>query len=314
MREQVASVTTLHAATPARRAFAAAAVREQIRDLLRGGSTSTRAMLGSLLRARREIAEQLARGGTEFDAFRSEQMVRAINAEIARLRFRLQSEFTRSLRTTAALGAQHAQAQAVVVLEADVPGLIGVDPTVIRFAEQNSADLVGKLTEDLRSQLNLAMRSSATGAATTADVQRKVGDVLRRADRDPGVFGKMATQIERVHRTEVARVYEGAKTVRERQVARSSPFEMFTRWIAIMDGRTRVEHRQMNGATIPVGEHFNFGAGPTWSKVSYEQAGRDGGTLGTRVMGPHDSNLGAKDAVNCRCTKGLVKGKRKAGA
>lgn len=67
----------------------------------------------------------------------------------------------------------------------------------------------------------------------------------------------------------------------------------------------------MNGATIPVDEHFNFGAGPTWSRVSYEQAERAGGDLGTRITGPHDSVLSAADAVNCRCTRGLVRGPRK---
>jgi len=151
------------------------------------------------------------------------------------------------------------------------------------------------------------VRSACSGDATA------IGEVLSKEGRPTGVFGTLATQTERVHRTETHALYEVAGKARTRQIAEQSPWVIQEVWITILDNRTRDSHRDMNGATITVGESFNFGAGPTWSKVSHEQAQRDGGTIGLAVMGPHDAILPAEEAVNCRCTRGIRRGPRKEG-
>lgn len=304
----------IRAATAEQRAFAAARVREQVRRLMAQERGGAREALAILERSRRELVVALSDGGTEFDVTRSNQMIAAIDREIRRLRADLTRSMAQSGQRAIETGRMHLDEQARVVVDIPETSLVGVDPTLLRFAEDNATDLVGQISEDLRSRLNVVMRGAAPGAATAEDVRRQIGVILTEADRPTGVFGKIAVQVERVHRTETARLYEGAKRVREREVAERVPYVMLRRWIAALDGRTRIAHRLMNGATVPVGEHFNFGAGPTWSKVSWEEAGRQGGTQGTKVTGPQDGVLTARDAVNCRCTVGLVRGERKEGA
>ena len=53
------------------------------------------------------------------------------------------------------------------------------------------------------------------------------------------------------------------------------------RWVATMDDRTRVEHREANGKTVPMEEDFIVGG------VPMEYAG--------------DPRGGAKNVINCRC-------------
>lgn len=303
-------MTVLRAADERTRAFAAARVRQQVRDLLREERSNVALLLRDLNAARDAIVARLG-GGTEFDQQRARQLVAAVEAELRALRVQLVQGMTRSLTEAMSRGDADMVEQARAIVGAEMTSLAGVDPVLVEFARDNSADLVGRITEDLRSRLNTTIRSAATGAATIADVERQIGEVVDAAGRPTGVFGTAATQVDRISRTEVARLYEGAKQVREQRVARKVPYQMMKRWITVVDSRTRFEHQAMNGATVPVEEHFNYGASSPWNRMSYEEAERRGGDLGIKITGPHDSVLPAKDAVNCRCTRGMVRGPRK---
>lgn len=303
-------MTPVLAATPERRAAAARDVRRNIERILQRGDADRVELVRTLRDTRARIVARLAEGGTEFDAARAQSMIRSIDAEVAQLRAQMQTVMGRSLVRALTQGAADMAAQARTVLGDDL-GISGtIDRTLVQFAQQNTQSLVQQIGDRARSDLRSIMLRSATGSSTTQDVAREIGDVLRGEGRDPGTFGRLADQVERVHRTETSRLYEGASEATETKVAQRSRYQMQKRWIAQGGSRQRSNHWAMNGVTIPVGEHFNLNAGAS-SRMSYEEAQRTGATLGLKCSGPHDSVLPAREVVNCRCTRALVRGELK---
>lgn len=298
------------AATPEARAISRARVRDNVRRLGEMGQVRLEEVLAELERTRQRLLSLLA-DGTEFDQARARQLIAAVEEESRRLRGTIREPLVRAYTDAARAGDTDFHAYGRTLLGPEVSLSQGVSVTLLDTASARTADLVGQISETARSTLNTVMRRAASGSSTAQDVARQIGGVLSAEARPTGVFGTLATQIERIHRTEVGAMYEAAGKARTVQIARESPFEMQEVWIAVLDGRERHDHATMNGATIRVGEHFNYGAGPTWSKRSYEQAEAEGGTLGISCMGPLDSILPAEAAVNCRCTRGLRRGPRK---
>lgn len=295
------------AATPQARAIARERVRENVRRLGEFGQLRLEEVLGELERTRQRLVAMVAEG-TEFDQTRARELIRAVDSEAARLRSALRAPLQQAFTGAARLGDADFSAYGRSLVGDGVRLSQGVSSTLLDTAVSRSADLVGQITETARSTLNRLLRQSATGASGPAEVARAIGGVLSAEARPTGVFGTLATQIERVHRTEVGAMYETAGKARTIQIARESPWVMEEVWIAVLDGRERHDHRTMNGAVIRVGERFNYGAGPVWSKRSYEAAEQEGGTLGTPCTGPLDAILPAEAAVNCRCTRGLRRG------
>lgn len=305
-------MTIVHAADEGTRQIARRAVRENVRRVGELGQANLEAVLRELDDARRRIASMLV-DGTEFDRSRARLLLVEVDREIARLKRSLPPIVGRGFRDAATAGDADVTRQARELLGRDDGFRLstGLDMDLIDYATGRSADLVGQITENARTNLNAILRRAATSTLRPADVASQIGAVLSEAGRPEGAFGTLALQIERVHRTETMALYQQAGDARRTQVARESPYVIFAVWVTIIDGRERADHSDMNGATVEVGEHFNYGAGPTWSKVSYEQASREGGTLGLAVTGPHDPVLPAKDVVNCRCASGMKRGPRK---
>lgn len=301
---------TVLAADERTRAVARAKVRENIIRLGEMGQLYLDEVLADLERTRQRLVSMLA-NGTAFDQARAREMIAAVEQETTRLRARLREPFTAAFHGAARQGDADTLAYARLLIGREAPLSQGVSLTLMDAGASRSADLVGQITETTRATLNALLRRSATGTSRAADVARDIGDALTTAARPTGVFGTLATQIERVHRTEIAGLYEQAGKSRTLQVARESPWQMQEVWITLRDGRERADHAAMNGATIDVGESFNYGAGGSASLVSYEQAQREGLALGIACMGPHDSILPAAAVVNCRCTRGLRRGPRK---
>jgi hypothetical protein len=305
-------MTVIHAADEGTRQIARKAVRENVRRVGELGQTNLEAVLRELDSARSRLVSMLATG-TDFDRARARLMLFEVEREIARLKRDLPPILSRGFTDATKAGDRDMTAQARAILgETDGFRLsTGVSSDLIDLATGRSADLVTQITEIARSQINTVLRRAATGTLKPYEVATQLGAVLSEAGRPEGTFGTLALQIERVHRTETMALYQQAGDARRTKVAQESPYVIFSVWVTIIDGRERADHAEMNGATVEVGEHFNYGAGPTWSKVSYEQASREGGTLGLAVTGPHDPILPAKDAVNCRCGTGLKRGPRK---
>lgn len=303
----------IRAADPTTRAVARDAVRRNVERLGRIGQVNLDDVLRELDDARKRLVSMLATG-SEFTQDRARAMIREIDVEAERLRRSLRGPMSEGFRSALALGDDDFASQAREVVGDQPFGFsisTGVSSQLIDIATGRSADLVGQITELARSELNRIVRRAATSALAPEDVAQQIGAVLSEQGRPEGVFGNLATQIERVHRTETSALYETAGKARTVQIAATSPWVIQEVWVTIRDGRERADHADMNGATITVGENFNYGAGPVWSKVSYEEAQRQGGTLGLAVFGPHDAILPAKDAVNCRCSRGLRRGPRK---
>lgn len=100
------------------------------------------------------------------------------------------------------------------------------------------------------------------------------------AKRLKGVFDMDARASVMVARTSMTYV-EGLGKQNSMRRAQSMGIPIMQRWNALHDGRTRYEHRQMDGVTIPVGQKFNVD--------------------GYRMTGPGDPTAPARLVCNCRC-------------
>lgn len=298
------------AATPEKRAVAVRQVRRNVKRVANRSAADSARLLRILNDTRARLLAELDHG-TEFAQSQRRAMLRSIDVQVARMRQDMQPVLSKSLLDAIRQGDADAASYAAD-LDVEVFTLqTAIDPGLVDFASRNSVELVDQISARLRSDLRRSVERGAQGTSTPADVAREIGTVVEKAGRPKGRFGSIATQVERIHRTEVARVYEGANEARQQRVARESPFEMQKTWIATPGPRTRPSHWRMNRATVPAHEHFNFGAAAPWHLGSYEEAQRRGGDLGLKVSGPQDSVLPAAEAVNCRCTRGMRKGERK---
>lgn len=286
-------MTSLLASTPDARAVAAAAVRANIERVSAGQEKDVAEILRILGSARDRLVSML-QTGTDFDVARSRVMLAEVDRQMAQLRGELPPKIAETYKTAARAGDVDMLGQARVVLGGEGLHLSqGVSSHLLDFASQASADLVGQITTQGRATINDVLRRGAVGSSRPADIAAALGDVLRGENRPTGIFGRLSTQIERVHRTATADFYENAGAARMKTVAKESPFVMRKRWVAILDARTRDTHREMNGVTVGIDEQFDLD--------------------GTLCDGPHDSVLPAEEVVSCRCSRAMVRGERKEG-
>jgi len=298
--------SVLLAATFADRQAAAKRARANVERVQTMTEEDIRAVLADLRATRERLAARLASGGTEFDQAFARSMIADVDREVERLKREVGPKFASLFTRVMDTADSNALTEATQQIGRQLFTAPGIDTTLINFARENSADLVQQIGDDLRTRINTTLRRSAVGTSTPTDVGRAIGDVVRTANRDPGVFGNAAVQVERILRTETARLYEGASEARYKRIETDTGLRMTKQWVHV-SGRipgvlSRPDHAALNGVTIPLDEHFNVGAGPQWSRVSYEEAQRKGGTLGYRASAPQDSTLPAQQAVNCRCT------------
>lgn len=297
------------AATEAERLRAAARVRENIRRVQAMSEQDLVAVLDEMKATRDRFVAQLATG-SEFDQAYARRLIADVDREMERLKRKIQPRLASAFRRIMEAGDSDTLEVLRQIAEGNVLSTPGLDTTLVSFAQANSADLVQQIGEEARTRINTALRRGATGTSTPSDVARDIGSVVRQAGRDPGVFGKIATQTERIFRTETQRLYSGATEARMERVERDTGRRVTKTWVhlsgRIPGAQARSDHAMLNGTTIPRDEHFNVAAGPRWSRVSFEEAQRQGGTLGFKASGPQDSVLPAGQVVNCRC--GLAPG------
>jgi hypothetical protein len=243
--------------------------------------------------------------GTEADAAYARRMLISIDEEIRRLDQVLRDPLQKSFRGALVAGDTDLLEQAREALGVGrFVGFAGVDRVLLDFAAADSVDLVKQVSEALRTRLNRTFRAASTGSVTVEQAAQQIGGSLLEAGRPTGVFGNIYTQIERVHRTETGRMYQGAIEARQHRVAQDTGLKVEKRWVKtrLGDGRDREAHVELNGTTIPLDEHFNVGVYGEAAKVSFEEAGRRRLEQGERASGPLDPALSAENAVNCTCT------------
>ena len=220
----------------------------------------------------------------EANAAWARAMLREVESEIGRLTGQMHATLSRHFLETMQAADASVLETARAASSTAFLGFGGVSPDLIDFASQDSADLVRQITTGLRGQLNRTLRLAATGAVPIEDVARSIGETLTDANRNPGIFGRVATQVERVLRTETGRLYEGATAARVDRVTQDAGLVAEKGWIATRDSRTRDSHWELNGTWIGRDEKFDVN--------------------GWAADGPLDPALPAEEAVNCRCTLG----------
>jgi hypothetical protein len=301
------SLPVLGALTDDERRVAIANARENIARVVSIEDSAAEEVLRALEDSRVRLLSRI-RTGTEFDAAIANDLLRDVDEQMKQLAARLGPTLRDRFRDVLAAGDRDMMGYALKSLPPHEhgPGFSSIDPVLLDFATRNSADLVGQFTTKLRADLNLTITAAATGTSTAADVAEKIGSTLREADRDPGIYGTLATQIERVTRTELGRLYSGSGEARLERLKNDTGRDVRKRWVATNDARTRPTHWHLSGATIPVDERFNVAvdenaAESVWWTLSYEEAERKGGALGWPASGPHDSALPGNESINCRC-------------
>ena len=208
--------------------------------------------------------------------------------EIDEARVALAQRLSATLRDTTrqAWGiGETAQARALDVRLA--PTALSLDQLFV--AQSLHADLVRRVSDDFRARAARAVLVTVAGAQTPQQAMQQVGALLR---TQPGRIGRgpIATQAERIIRTEVMTAFSLADQLADERLQQDVP-GLRKWWDASGDSRTRPAHaaaerRYQPGGTegpIPLDADFVVG--------------------GEKAAGPHDPRLSAKNRVNCRCVR-----------
>ncbi len=287
-------------------------IRRVVDRISRGERRNVRALLRRLEDIRRALTLRLVEGGTEFDQAFKREMIRETEAAMVQLQAELRRSLGEQFAGAARAGTEETLRQVGVALADDplaLPSLVGIDTDILDFVSEETDNLVKGLTSSAKQEITRIVNSGAVGTATPQDVARQLGTVLSRAGRPEGVFGRLATQVERIHRTETSTLFTLSHRATSAKAVQQVGREARKKWITVIDGRTRPAHLDMNGATIPFDEHFNVGAGKRGARLSWEEAGRRGAFQGEKADVPLDPGLSAGQRINCRCTFALAFGK-----
>lgn len=120
---------------------------------------------------------------------------------------------------------------------------------------------------------------ATTNGASIPDVQ----DQIEQLFGDTGM-PKWKGRARTVARTEVVGAYNGGLNDAFAMIVANDPDTAWVkRWLATEDARTRPDHVEADGQTVPFGQPFIVG--------------------GFSMMHPHDPDAPAKEVVNCRCVQ-----------
>lgn len=261
-----------------------AAFRANVRRVRERSGAVSAELLRMLDETRARLRDRALRG-TEADQAWVRMMLREVEAEVRDLAQRMEPAMREHFLSVIRQGDE----DTLNVARSDAPpgvwlGPAGADADLIDFASQDSADLVRQVSTLTLGRLNRTFRAAAASGLKVEEVARQIGSALAEEGRPVGIFGPVATQVERAMRTESGRIYEGASAARAWRVQDDSGMVAEKGWIATLDGRERDSHRALNGTWIPMAAKFTVG--------------------GYEADGPLDPALPAAEAVNCRCALG----------
>lgn len=277
-----------------------AAYQARAFDLLAAGDAlsdqQVRLIFDHLSSSRRRVsAELLAIPPEDGKAFRASQL-RRLQTAIDRAAADLLA------RTRPAMGA--ALDQAWDVGAARAPSLLqsaGVDLVFSReisrlqlaVAQEIAADLVVQVSADFRQQARALVARGLLGEQSPYALAQSVAALLKTEPgrKDPRL-GPIASQAERIVRTETMGAAALADAIRTREISAAVP-GLKKYWLATPGWRTRPAHaaasqRYQPGGSegpIPVDKDFSVG--------------------GEHASFPHDPRLSAKNRVSCRCIQVL---------
>lgn len=120
---------------------------------------------------------------------------------------------------------------------------------------------------------------ATTNGASIPDVQEQIEQLFG----DTSVE-KWKNRARTVARTEVVGAYNGGLHDAFSMIVANDPDTAWVkRWLATEDSRTRPDHVEADGQTVPFGQPFIVG--------------------GFSMMHPHDPDAPAKETINCRCVE-----------
>lgn len=284
-------------------------IRRAVDEVSRGERRNVLQLLRQIQQIRDSLIARIAEGGTDFDQATKRALLAEVDSVVERIRQEVSAGFQRQFQSAAAQGLSEMSRQINLVSpDAVRPALVGLDLDVLDFVRQETDNLVRGVSESVRQEIQTVINSGAIGTATREDVIAKLGTVLTREGRPEGAFGRLALQVERLHRTETSTIFSLSKKATANKAVRETGRQAKKRWVSVGDGRMRPAHRWLNGVEIPFDEHFNVGASEASSKVSWEEAGRRGLAQGEKADVPLDPALSPGQRIQCRCSWGLVLG------
>ena len=147
-----------------------------------------------------------------------------------------------------------------------------------------SSILTGEITPFKKLAINNLKDSALIKSKLTTQLTNGIlqGDSIDNiAKRIRGVYETNLASSIKIARTETTRV-EASARFNVGQEAEKLGFEVYKRWVATDDDRTRPWHNEADGQEVPLNEPFIVG--------------------GEELMYPGDENGSAENVINCRCT------------
>lgn len=158
------------------------------------------------------------------------------------------------------------------------------------------ADLVRRVGADMREQLARAVTLGIAGEKTPVRIMAQIAGILKTepARNAPGL-GPIATQAERIVRTEMGRAFNTADRIRHDEIAEDVPGIMH--YWAIAKDRAVQRHRPTH---LAAGRRY--APGGSTGPIPYGKAFTVGGET---MRYPHDPRGSARNVIACRCVDQL---------
>ncbi len=250
-------------------------------DFVNLEEATLRESLELLLELRDALAGHLT--GSEFDQFRVAEQQKALDAIIADY-----EEQARAMANGAAKKSYKLGGQSVIdPLKAAKVKVSFFRPSKaqVEVLAQFSADLIGGVSDDMRTKINRSIRMNALGGNSSLDAMKEITDIMFGPGKLPTPKTKrpvkgVAYEAERILRTETNRAYSMASFDQQEKLAQDVP-GLQKQWIATADSRTRISHLVAHGQIVDVDEPFRLN--------------------GSELMFPLDPSGPPEQTINCRC-------------
>jgi hypothetical protein len=136
-----------------------------------------------------------------------------------------------------------------------------------------------QVPDEVYGAVSQIIHAGTQNGASIPDVQDQIEHLFSGTD-----VATWKNRARTVARTEVVGAYNGGLHDAFSMIVAEDPETAWAkRWLATEDQRTRPDHREADGQTVPFGQPFTVG--------------------GFLMMHPHDPDAPAKETINCRCVE-----------
>lgn len=142
-----------------------------------------------------------------------------------------------------------------------------------------TSDLITQTTAEMRRQITSQVRMGALSGQSSIETMRSITRIIGINGRKQ-ITGGVTARAERIFRTETNRAFNLASNSQQQSLLEVEPKAM-KQWIATGDNRTRDDHLDAHGQTVPIDEPFIVGGEP--------------------LDFPLDPAASAEQTVQCRC-------------